>query len=240
MNIEEEETKEKIVSKFDFQVKSDQENTDYSPKSYPNYNDDLFFCQSLSICEFEFHLNPKQTANLATLGTLEVEKLKSNISSLEEILAKLSFELDNGEYLINEECSQTRAQVKLATVKRIESTSQHAELFFNEIDQFEHRAKQKYKEMKGFYQNIKNRIKQGENLVKQQKVTLKQLNLNESEVLALHEKINTLKVKLQEERNNFKCEIFANTRMKFEANDKLTTETFLGKLNYDSIALTVK
>jgi len=54
----------------------------------------------------------------------EAENLKQNIAVLEEIVRKLSFEIENSEYLIRKECTELIRQVQLAKEKLIDEINQ--------------------------------------------------------------------------------------------------------------------
>ena len=64
----------------------------------------------------------------------EAEKLKENFRSLDEMVNKLIFEMNNGEYLITEDCKELRRQVQLTKEEKIEEINQQCNALFLKID----------------------------------------------------------------------------------------------------------
>ena len=77
----------------------------------------------------------------------EAEKLKQNLRDLEDLINKLVFEMENGEYFIKEDCRELRRQVQLAKEEKIEEINQQCDALFLKIDNYEEKCKQKYKEI---------------------------------------------------------------------------------------------
>jgi hypothetical protein len=63
------------------------------------------------------------------------------------IPGKLLFEMENGEYLITEDCRELRRQVQLTEEEKIEEINKHCDALILKIDAYEERCKSKYKEM---------------------------------------------------------------------------------------------
>jgi hypothetical protein len=57
------------------------------------------------------------------------------------------FEIENGEYLITEDCRELRRQVQLAKEEKIEEINKHCDALILKLDAYEERCKSKYKEM---------------------------------------------------------------------------------------------
>jgi len=63
------------------------------------------------------------------------------------LVEKLLFEMENGEYLITEDCRELKREIQQAKEERIQEINQLCDLLFLKIDTYEERCKCKYKEM---------------------------------------------------------------------------------------------
>ena len=165
----------------------------------------------------------------------EAEKLKQNTNVLEETVGKLSFEMDNGDYIINEECFELMRQVQTVKEKRMEEINQVCNDLFKKIEVYKRNCIQKYNEMKQSMHEARELIKEVNDAIKTNKAFLNQLKSDDNEIIELNKRMENLKTKVKEERRNTKSATFDNHLMKFETNATETCEDFLGKLEYETI-----
>jgi hypothetical protein len=160
----------------------------------------------------------------------EAEKLKQNICDLDKLVKKLIFEMDNGEYLITEDCQELRRQVQLAKEEKIEEINQQCDLLFIKIDTYEKTCISKYKEMNDAKKKANELIKSVNESIQQQNAYLRQLKIDDNETSECNQKMDELKEKIEKERKNIKKSMFDNQIMKFEVNVTQLNEEILGKL----------
>jgi len=70
----------------------------------------------------------------------EAEKLKQNLHDLENLVNKLLFEIENGEYLIAEDCRKLKMQVQLVREEKIEEINKDCDALFLKIDTYEEKC----------------------------------------------------------------------------------------------------
>ena len=164
----------------------------------------------------------------------EAQKLKSNIKSLEETLNKYLFEIENGEYLIKEECKELERQVQLAKEKRIEEIEKQTDILFKQISDSQESCIQKYNEIKLdqyiFDIDRYSLINETNKLIQNNKTYLQQLTLNDKETINSNEKLKEMKEILENEREQFKNKMFSSQLIEFEANNSTIDENLIGRL----------
>ena len=111
---------------------------------------------------------------------VEAEKLKDNLNNLEILTEKLSFEIENVEYLIEKECSELRRLVLLAKEERIEEINQLSDKLIEKIDIHQKCSIQKFFEMNESKQKAKELINQVNISIKQHKIYLNQLKIEDN------------------------------------------------------------
>jgi len=169
----------------------------------------------------------------------EAEKLKQNISDLEVIVKKFIFEIENGEYLITEDCRELRRQVQLAKEEKIEEINKHYDTLILKIDNYEEKCKSKYKEMNYSKQKGKELIKLVNESIQQQNAYLRKLKIDDKVTIKYNQKMDEMKIQIEKERKNIKKSMFGNQIMKFEANKTKIDEEILGKLILPTFDFTV-
>ena len=169
----------------------------------------------------------------------EAEKLKKNLYDLEQLVNKLLFEMDKGEYIIRDDCRELRRQVQLAKEERIEEINKYCDALFVKIDHYEEKCKSKSKEMNEAKKKANELIKSVNNFIQKQNEHLRQLKFDDNELMASNLRMNELKMQIEKERKNIKKSIFGNQIMKFETNSNKAGEEFLGKLTYHILDFTV-
>jgi hypothetical protein len=80
---------------------------------------------------YEYYTNADGVTKNKILGSIFVNK----------------FVIENGEYLIAEDCRELRRQVQLTEEEKIEEINKHCDALILKIDAYEERCKSKYKEM---------------------------------------------------------------------------------------------
>ena len=160
----------------------------------------------------------------------EVDKLKKNFRDLETLVSKLEFEMDNGEYLIKEDCKELRTQVQLVKEEKIDEINKHCDALFLKIDSYEDRCKNKFKEMNESKQKANELIKLVNDSIQQQKEHLRKLKIDEKKTMECKQHMNELKTKMEKERKNIKKSMCDNQIMKFKSNKTTIGEKFLGRL----------
>ena len=169
----------------------------------------------------------------------EAEKLKQNLRDLENQVKKLLFDMDNGEYLITEDCRELRRQVQLAKEEKIEAINQNCDALLLKIDANEQKCLCKYKEMDESKKKANELIKSVNKTIQIQNAYLRQLKIDDKDIIASNQKIDELRTQIEKERKNMKKVMFDNQTMKFEANKATINEPFLGRLIYQNIELSV-
>jgi len=168
----------------------------------------------------------------------EAQKLKQNISELENLVNKLLFEIENGEYLIAEDCRELRRQVQLAKEEKIEEINKHCDALILKLDAYEERCKSKYKEMNEQKQKANELIKSSNESINKQNAYLRKLTIDDKEAIDYIHKMNEFKTQIEEERKSIKKSIFSY-HMKFERNKTKIDEKILGELILPKFVFTV-
>ena len=169
----------------------------------------------------------------------EAEKLKSNIKSLEETLKKYLFEIENGEYLIKEDCKELERQVQLAKEKRIEEIEKQTDVLLKQINGFQETCIQKYNEMKEPEQKAGGLINEVNNVIQHNKTYLQQLTLRDNETINSNNKLKEIKDKLETKREQLKVKMFDNKSMKFEPNNTPIDVNLLGILQETTVSTVI-
>ena len=169
----------------------------------------------------------------------EANKLKQNICDLENLVSKLKFEMDNGDYVITEDCRELRRQVQLAKEQKIQEFEKRCDALFLKIDDYEEKCKSKYKEMNASKQKANELIKSVNDSIQKQNVYLRQLTVDDQEIIKCNQKIDEFKSMIVGMKKNIKKSILGNQIMKFEANTALISEEHLGKLTLCTFDFTV-
>ena len=120
-----------------------------------------------------------------------------------------------------------------------EEINQLCDALFLKIDTYEEICKSKYKDINESKQKVNELIKSANDSIQQQKAYLRQLTINDNEVMACNQKMDELKKQIEKERKNLKKNILNNQIMKFVANKTKTVEEFLGTLKQQTFEFTV-
>ena len=170
----------------------------------------------------------------------EAEKLKQNIIDLDNLANKLNFELDNGEHLIREHCTDLKRQVQLVKEERIREIRKKGDSLIERIENYQLNCIQKYQEMKKLKKiEKKELLTQVNNVIQKQKTYLNQLKINDNETIASNESLIEFKSRLEQERENVKNLVFNNQLMKFDVNTTKVGEELLGLLDFETVSLKV-
>ena len=173
------------------------------------------------------HENPLDVSSFRLRGP-EASKLKQNLRSLENLVNKLIFEIENGNYLITENCKQLKSQIQLAKEERINEINKQYDALFLKIDSYEEMCKSKYKGMNEPGPQTTELIKIAKDSIQQQEAYLRRLTIDDEEIIANNSNLTVLKAQIEKKRNNIKRFMYGDQVMKFEANK--THEEILGKL----------
>jgi len=138
--------------------------------------------------------------------------------------------MENGEYLITEDCNELRRKVQMAKEEKIEELNQQCDLLFLKITAYEEKCIRNYKEMNDSKKKTNELIKSVNESIQQQNAYLRQLKIDDNETSECNNKMEELKNQLEKERKKFKKSICDNQIMKFEVNIHPLNEEVLGKL----------
>lgn len=175
-------------------------------------------------------------AKLATEQPKEVyrgekcEEFKSNLTTLESLTNKLTFDLDHGEDVIKEHCFELRSVIQLATEKKIQELISLSETLIQKVNDYEMETTERFMTNDEFKDKLGNIIKEANVFLIEQKGYLNQFKINDREIMSLNEKLNKIKLKL-EDNLCLKRVIFNNTLMKFEMNKNLLDESLIGNIS---------
>ena len=137
----------------------------------------------------------------------EAENLKQSIISVEDTL---TFEMENDEYIIAEECRDLIRQVQLAKEKRIEEINEHSDVLIRKTGAFQEKCLSKYHQMKEPKKKIEELANNVYSLNQQQKAYLKQRDITDKETIALHQQLQEMKAKVEKKRELLKRKMFIN------------------------------
>ena len=163
----------------------------------------------------------------------ETQKLIENLIDTETNLEKLTFELNNGDHLIKEECRELKRRVQLSKEKRIEEISVHTETLLQIIDNYERECIYNYCKLRKDKANIL--INQTNSTVKRQRDYLKKLQIDDRVTVSLNEKLNELKSLIEKERKSIQIATFSDEPLKFETNRSTIDKELLVVLNTATI-----
>ena len=130
----------------------------------------------------------------------------------------------------------TKCKKQKIRIAEIENLS---ESLIAKIKEYEQNCIEKYNELKESMHQAKELIKKVNDLIQQSKDYVNQLQIDDTEIATFNQKMQSLKMKLAEERRNVKSAMFNNQLMQFEMNETPASEEFLGCLEYKKINFSV-
>lgn len=165
----------------------------------------------------------------------QVEKLKSNLSSLKANLNQLDLDLTTGVEKITEHCCELRRLVQLSTEEKILEINRFNETFIERINQYEKETKEKYLNKKvdptrvnELNEVVKSFIEKTNEYLNDFKIDDKQVNIAFCEA-ELHKKSICDEIKYR------KTILFDDNLMTFEINDAVLSSSILGKMKFQTI-----
>ena len=112
----------------------------------------------------------------------------------------------------------------------MDNISNKFERILQKIENYEEECINKYKELNESKHQANQLIKLVNDAIQQQNTYLMQLKIDDKETLACNEKMNKLKLKIENERKNIKKSMFGDQIMRFEANTSSIDKELIGKL----------
>ena len=175
------------------------------------------------------------------------EKLKTNISNLDEQINKIKFEANNGEYIIKEHFVEQRRLIQLATEKKIQEIYSSSDKLIQKVNEHEKDCLRNFAFLSQNNSLLNQHVAELTNKAKltldYHKDYLKRVKLNDNEMAESNERLNDLRRVIEKEKIHLKKTIFNNKLMEFVGNNvNQDTEALLGylKLNTIDINLSVK
>jgi len=159
-------------------------------------------------------------------GSEESKLFKMNLTDLENSTKKLTFEIQNGEYLIKEHCNEQRRLIQLSVEQRIQHIYSVSDGLLERINNYEQECIKRYESSNQFKQNINEFVKQIDKFIEQQNIYLNQLQTNDQEIMNLNKKIKEIKIEVEKENLNVQQVLFNDKLLEFKM--KKTIETNLG------------
>ncbi len=160
----------------------------------------------------------------------EADRLLLSLDDLENLINKLIFESENGDFLIMEDCNELRRQVQLTKEEKMQEIDEHCDALFKKIATYEEMCIREYKQINESKQRVNEFIKSIQHAIQIQYEYLMQLRIDDKETIICNQKMQELKTQIESERKIIRKSIFHNKMMNFDANKSLIDEKLLGTL----------
>ena len=159
------------------------------------------------------------------------EKLKSYLVELQHTCEILKFEMENYEFTIKEQCTETKRRVQLAYEERIKELNKFHEMLIKKVNDYEKKCLENAAKLSiNTTQYTRSLIEQATTFIANQNQYLSQVKIDDLEVVSSIKKLADLKAQIEEERLDVKKNVFANGLMQFEPDSVLQTEDTIGSL----------
>ncbi len=166
----------------------------------------------------------------------QYEQLKINLKKLKSIKIDLSFDLCTGSDKIKEHCNEQRRLVQLAYENKIQELNTIIEKLMAEIDKFEMECKQSYSNLDDSFKDKVNRlINEAKSFLDEKQEYLKQMQLDEDEIIRINKISEDFQIELQKELTNLKKKIFGKKLIIFNSNLCKISPKTLGQMDYEII-----
>lgn len=172
------------------------------------------------------------------------EKLKANISSLEDQIKRIKFEANNGDYVIKEYFVELRRLIQLATEKKIQEIYSSCDNLILKVNDHERDCLQNYtflgQNNSLFNQHVTDLTNKAKLTLEYHRDYLKRVKLNDNEMVKSNEKLNDLRRLIEKEKTFIKKTFFKNRLMEFVSNKtNQDTEMLIGYLKFNTIQLSL-
>lgn len=164
----------------------------------------------------------------------EAERLKQLLADIEDMARKLTYDMENGEFLIKEESNELRAQVQLVKEEKIEEINKISDVLLEKIDFYEIQRLHDYREMIIVKEKLNTIINKANASIQRQRTYLNQLKIDDGKLKAFNQNLIELKVELERERARFRMAMFNDQSLKFEANTTAISEELLGNMKTET------
>lgn len=167
----------------------------------------------------------------------QVEDLEKNLKRIENQLKKLEIDLNHGEDVIKDHCSELRRKVQLATDRKIEQINEYNKEMFEQIDEFRRDCLKTFNSVNK--QEFAFRLKDMKEFCSNWRNYLASSKIDDLEVEAANEKSKEFISRLVIEDQNLQCLLFNDHCLDYRKNKNESDLDLLdGKMvvkSYDSL-----
>ncbi len=167
----------------------------------------------------------------------ETEAFKKNLLNLEKLLGELSFDMENGADKIKTHCSELKRLTQLSTENKINELNVLNGLFIKQIDEYEKSCIENISlnSEKLLTLPLKEVVSEANKFLNEKRQYLDQFQINELEIISSNEKLNQIKLNLEEQLLNVKSFLFENNLMEFEINKNKLEKEVLGYFRFNKL-----
>ena len=167
----------------------------------------------------------------------ETEAFKKNLLNLDKLLNELTFDMANGAEKIKLHCSELKRLTQLATENKIKELNNLNNLFIKQIEEYELVCIEKYaiNSEKLTASTLNEVINEAKEFLNEKRSYLDQFQINEFEIVNSNEKLNRLKMNLEDQLLNVKSFLFENSLMEFEINKSNLDKNVLGAFHFNKL-----
>ena len=162
------------------------------------------------------------------------EKLKNGLKEIKKQIDELSFKLENGINLIREHCTKLRTEVTNQSDIAIKQVQDLKSNLINQINEHELESVDNFEKNGIANDMLNNLINELQFFHKEWTQYLNEIQIDDSEIEQANKFIIELKVRIDNEKNDFDKLIFNNKFMNFYKKEIKLEETFLGNFEYEN------
>jgi hypothetical protein len=171
------------------------------------------------------------------------EQFKNELKNLDKLIHELNFNSENGADIINQHCFEQRRLIQLSTetkiqeINKIEEINKLNEIFIDEVDNYEKKCINSYRNKeKSFRKIVNNLIDEANSFLNKMQLYLKEYQINDAYITSYILISDSFKSKLKDELENIKFITFGNDLICFYP-DQTTGDVIFGSLEYKKQAL---
>ena len=165
----------------------------------------------------------------------ESEKLKKNISDLEQLVKKLMFEIDNAEFSLDDHFKEQERLVQLAAEELVQEIYKRRDVLMKELSDHRKTCSQNCAKIEQFREKTNEIANQVNSQLEKEKVYLNQFQIEDKKINDSNEKLNLLISVVENQRFLIKNALFDNNLMQFMPVNRSRDEIILGSIDFEKI-----
>ena len=169
---------------------------------------------------------------------IETEKLKKNITELDQLTKKLLFEINNVELSVDDHFKEQERLVQLTTEEMIEEIYKRRDVLLQQLSERRRVCINNSAKLEKFQEKTNKIANQVNKQLEKDRAYLNQLQLDDNSTAASNDKLALLKCQVERERFEIKKALFNGHLMQFNPAKRETDgENIIGSFDFDKIYL---